>query len=100
MSNRLDRWTARRFPKVHDFLHTKAEIVHLLKATLPLWITTILAAAAGFIIVINQRVDQCERGRGDIAEFMHRVIDLNPNVDPARLQVFEQLIDDFLDDCQ
>ncbi len=92
--------------KVREILDREAKVRDLVKATLPLWVSTVLgvvAAIGGFAWYLDQReADQfqaCVRGRGDIAEFVHRLIDLNTEPDPDGVLVLEELLADFVADC-
>lgn len=90
---------ARLRAKVNDLLDREAKVRDLVKASLPLWISVVLACGAGFLAITNQRAQSCRHGREDIAEFTHLVISLNPNPEPARVAAIDKLLADFINAC-
>lgn len=100
MMKRLDGWVERKFPKTHRILHTEAQIVHLLKATVPLWLITVLACGVGFFTVIHDRIESCHNGRADVVEFVNRITALRQSPPtPAQQATLDSLYRDYVNDC-
>ncbi len=102
MSGAIARWRT----KAHEIGEEYAKIKHLVKATLPLWIISVLvmSAIAGWIWwYLDQRAedqhDSCVRGRSDFQEIVHRLTDLNPNPDQQQVIVLDRVLAEFVNDC-
>lgn len=100
MTNTQPGLIERKFPKMYRLLRTQAEIRHLLKATVPLWLITVVACGAGFVTIIHDRQESCRSGRGDIVEFVNRITaqDETPPT-PAERASLDKLLHDFVSDC-